>query len=436
MIYIAIGSNQGNRLDNLRKATERLQQLYSSNFEISIVLETKAILPQNAPDSWDQPYLNMIVRGNTILSPEDLLQNLQNIEIELGRPKHNDKWAPRLIDLDILLWNNEIFDSPKLKVPHPELFNRSFLIHLLSMMDCNYHYVTDSSIYSGLSFGEIAHRFKDIQPCFLRSLVLEPKFVGVVNITPDSFSDGNLYFDPDRAIEKISSLITEGASVIELGAQSTRPNAIMISREEEWRRLEPVLDRIRSMNFPISIDSFSPEIILKVIEGYSIFAINDVSGRLDEQTLKHIANSGCKIIVMHSMTIPPNQNNIIKFGSRPIDIIYDWAKEKVKNLISLGFSLDQIIIDPGIGFGKSSCQSLDLLKNIGLLKKLHCKILVGHSRKSYIKAFSNVSVTERDLETIAISSELYNSGIDYLRVHNIIDHQRFFTSKLQFKCLN
>ena len=106
MIYISIGSNQGNRLNNLRKAVEYLKQLYSSNFETSIILETKAILPSNAPNSWDQPYLNMIVRGNIILPPHELLQNLQNIEIEIGRSKNNNKWAPRIIDLDILRWNN------------------------------------------------------------------------------------------------------------------------------------------------------------------------------------------------------------------------------------------------------------------------------------------------------------------------------------------
>ena len=100
----------------------------------------------------------------------------------------------------------------------------------------------------------------------------------------------------------------------------------------------------------------------------------------------------------------------------------------IEKLISLGFSLDQIIIDPGLGFAKSPYQNLSLLKNIRLLKKLPCQILVGHSRKSYINSFSQASILERDLETIAISQALHNLKIDYLRVHNVVDHQRFFVA--------
>ncbi len=183
MIYISIGSNQGNRLDNLRTATNYIKQLFSSDFETSIVLETQAILPTNAPTSWNIPYLNMVVRGNTLLSTESLLQNLQEIEVKLGRECQKDKWAPRIIDLDILLWRDEIFNLPNLQIPHPELFNRAFLIHLIAMIDCGYRYgVKDNSIYSGLSFGEIANQFENIQSCFVKSFVLEPKLVGIVNI--------------------------------------------------------------------------------------------------------------------------------------------------------------------------------------------------------------------------------------------------------------
>ena len=167
---------------------------------------------------------------------------------------------------------------------------------------------------------------------------------------------------------------------------------------------------------------------MKILEKYNIFAINDVSGALDDVTLRYIADYGCKIIVMHSITIPPNKNDLITFDKSPIDTIYNWAKGMIDKLIACGFSLNQIVIDPGIGFGKSCYQNLSLLKNMGLLKKLPCQILVGHSRKSYINSFSSADIAERDLETIAISQKLHNARIDYLRVHNVADHQRFFVA--------
>ena len=436
MIYISIGSNQGDRLANLRVAVDLIRE-HLVDLQVSIILETQAIVPPNSPKAWDKPYLNMVVRGNCDITAEQLLQVLLNIEQKIGRPSIRDKWSPRVIDLDILLFHEQIINLPHLIVPHPEIFNRNFLVHLIALLESQYIYnVSDKSLYYGKTFGEIAHHLGVAKGSFIQSFALEPELVGVVNITPDSFSDGNIYLDPEIALSKAKWLIAEGASVIEFGPQSTRPNNHMIvGAKEEWQRLGPVLDRIQKWmqeegcKYRISIDSFMPETIIRVIDNYPISWVNDVKGHLSDKVLQYIAKSDCKFVAMHSISIPPNNMDILGFDKEPMETICDWAKELLERLDSCGFSNDQVILDPGIGFGKSAYQNLFLLNNIQKLKAFGRKILVGHSRKLFITSFSSIHVSERDLETISISSQLNDWGVDYLRVHNIKDHQRFFVAK-------
>ncbi len=131
---------------------------------------------------------------------------------------------------------------------------------------------------------------------------------------------------------------------------------------------------------------------------------------------------------MHSLSIPPYRDNIIPGDTDPIDIINNWAEKSISRLLTLGFDQSSIIIDPGIGFGKSLYQNIWLLCNIEALRSFGCKVLVGHSRKSFISSFSTEPVFTRDLETIALSSALHNK-VDFLRVHNVRDHMRFFVAQ-------
>jgi 2-amino-4-hydroxy-6-hydroxymethyldihydropteridine diphosphokinase/dihydropteroate synthase len=175
MIYISIGSNMGNRFSHLQKAAQLLQERYFKNLKSSIILETKAILPNDAPPQWNKPFLNMVVYGSCSSSPEELLKGLKQIECDIGRPQVYEKWAPRVIDLDILLWDDLTLDTPYLKIPHPELINRPFLLHLMAMLS--------PMAVVNKTFGTINPNIKD---CFLRSFTLSPELVGIVNITPDS----------------------------------------------------------------------------------------------------------------------------------------------------------------------------------------------------------------------------------------------------------
>jgi len=412
MIYISIGSNLGNRLENLKEATKLLKRNIFSSLQVLPILETEALLQTDAPAEWNRPFLNTIAYGNSSLSPEKLLKSLKAIEIKLGRPAVYKKWEPRIIDLDILVWDDLTMKTPSLTIPHAELYNRPFLLHLLALIKPE--------------FGETANSFPNITD---KALALYPQFVGVLNLTPDSFSDGGNYFAYECAIARALELFDSGAAIVELGAQSTRPGAVIVDSEEEYSRLEPVLDgllkEMRAGTIRISVDTFYPEMVRKLIEKYPISWINDVKGDLDENTLKEIADCGCKIVAMHSLSIPALKGEHISSN----DIVDKWFEKTIERLLKCGFQKNSIIIDPGIGFGKSSYQSLALIRDAKQTKRFGCPVLFGHSRKSYISAFCNLPPAERDLETIAVSDYLNDCGIDFLRVHNVKDHQRFFVAK-------
>jgi 2-amino-4-hydroxy-6-hydroxymethyldihydropteridine diphosphokinase/dihydropteroate synthase len=152
--------------------------------------------------------------------------------------------------------------------------------------------------------------------------------------------------------------------------------------------------------------------------------INDVKGDFDDDSLRAIANSGCKLCLMHSINIPPDKYNVIPQSIDTLDYLIKWGKHSLKRLQNLGFSKEDIILDPGIGFGKTPYQNIEILRNIEKLKDLGCQIMVGHSRKSYIQAFSAESnAHDRDIETIAISLAIAGK-VDFLRVHNVRDHMK------------
>ncbi len=415
MIYISLGSNLGNRINNLWLAVNLLKKRCLRDVSCSIVLETEAILPEEASVTWNKPFLNMIVSGETNLLPKELLQALKIIEYDIGRHKSYEKWAPRIIDLDILLYGDLHINEPNFTIPHPELNNRNFLQHLLSLM----------GVDSWRSKRPVINSFK-------KSFTLHPRMVGVVNVTDDSFSDGGKFHQPDKAIEQVHKLADEGASIIEIGAQSTKPGAIIHSPEQEYTKLKPVLDGLsKLMNeeiIHISIDTFWPSFALNLLEKYKINWINNVKGEFDDYTLSAIANSGCKFCFMHSISIPPSKDRIIPSNQRPTEVIIEWGKYFIERLLKLGFSLESIILDPGIGFGKSAYQNIELLRYAAELKHLGALVMIGHSRKSYIQTFSSeANASERDIETIALSLALKDK-IDFLRVHNVKDHMRAFVA--------
>ena len=415
-IYIALGSNLGHRLNHLRNAVLRLREVLT-DMRTSIVIETEPLLPENAPPSWNLPYLNMIVAGDTTLSPQDLMGKLQAIEQQMGREKQHPFWGPRTIDLDILLYGEVVVNTPQLTIPHKGLKERDFLLHLMATLDPSHTYPSTTQTFESLA----------LKSKFLpkKSFALFPRLMGIVNVTPDSFSDGGEYINPRIAAEHCKNLIADGAEILDIGAQSTRPGAVQVSPQEEWERLQPVLDQLDLKDIPVSIDTFRDEVIQKLLKKYPIAWINDVSGKLQDATLEAIQQAGCKICIMHSLSVPPMKTENIAPSWDALDI---WAEQHIDKLTAFGFKTDDIVLDPGFGFGKTAYTSGFLLRTIEHMHAWGCPILVGHSRKSFYNLLNTNEAQERDVETLAVSQYL-NWKVDYLRVHNVAWHQRFFSAQ-------
>lgn len=415
VIYISLGSNLGNRIDNLWTAVHLMRQRCLQNIQCSIIIETEALLLPKAPSDWNKPFLNMVVSGQTDLTPEELLQALKKIEREMGRPQEYEKWAPRMIDLDILLYGDEEIKTKNLNIPHLEINNRGFLKHLLALMGKKPWSLEPTKEFP-----------------LTKAFSLEPRLVGVVNVTRDSFSDGGSFYNLQDAIQQVLKLVEEGASVIEIGAQSTRPGAIMQPMKSEYEKLDEVLKElapiIADRKITLSIDTFHPSIATRLLEEYDIDWINDVGGKFDDRALKVIAEKGCKFCLMHSLTVPPNRQDVLPSDQDPIDYLLEWGMRLIEKLVKLGFSLKDIILDPGLGFGKTTYQNIEILRNIEKVKGLGCQVMVGHSRKSFIRAFSpELEARSRDLETIGASLGMKDK-VDFLRVHNVKDHMKAFVA--------
>lgn len=425
MIYISLGSNLGNRLENLRLALRLLKPFFKS-LSCSIILETKALLLPGAPAAWDKPFLNMVAWGESLLSPSAMLEALKKIEHTIGRPLKYEKWAPRIIDLDILLWGEESFETPELVVPHPQLIHRPFLLHLLGLCSpLKLHPVLQKTC------GELAASSSEEKP-FEKAYSILPELIGIVNVTSDSFSDGGQFLMADRACQQVMKLWEDGACIVEVGAQSTRPLAPLITAEEEYARLEPVLKQLSLLLeevIPLSIDSYCDEVILKSLELFPFQWVNDVSGALKKETLKTISQRQCQIVTMHSLSIPPTKEKVLPLREDPFIALNKWAEEKIDYLLACGFKEEDIILDPGIGFGKTTYQNIYFLQQWERRLSFKGRWMMGHSRKSYHAAFSTELAPYRDLETIATSYEVVCRTGDLLRVHNVRGHQRFFVTQ-------
>ena len=240
---------------------------------------------------------------------------------------------------------------------------------------------------------------------FLLPLGKKTYIMSILNLTPDSFSDGGKWNDKDIAIKKALQMVEEGADILDVGAQSTRPGYTQVSAREEIDRLKNILPKIRKkVNIPISIDTFYPEVAEYAIkEGVDI--INDITGFEDERMVQLASNCSCGLIVMHNTT----SEDIRAFFER-----------KLKELTDKGIETKRICFDPGIVFSKTYEQNLHVLKNIKEFKVDICAILVGASRKRVIGApCGNPPFCERMPGTIAAHTIATVGGADILRVHDV-----------------
>ena len=258
----------------------------------------------------------------------------------------------------------------------------------------------------------------------------KPKIVGILNLTPDSFSDGGKYFDEEKALLHLAEMLASGVDIVDIGAESTRPNAQILSAQEEISRLENILpklilaiknfNKIHHKNIQASIDSYHFETIIFAHE-IGVEIINDVSGLIDEKIIDYIAQNNLTAILMHNLAIHSNPDLIVNRDLNVVEEIINWAQQKIDFLTSRKIQKSQLIFDPGIGFAKNSTQSIRILKNINAFRVLNLPIYVGHSKKSFLDALNIPSRPnlDRTAKTLILSQYLAQKNVDYLRVHDV-----------------
>lgn len=431
MIILGLGSNLGDKLHNLRQAYLQLKQLSGLTIcKISSIYISDALLPANAPVSWNQPFLNCAIGCVTTLTPLELLNQIKQIEINLLRNPQHAKWAPRIIDIDILAWDGIIINESELRIPHVELLQRPFALWPLADIDPLWIHPQQSSnlTFTAAQLAELwPSRFDTQAPYRTRRLnqrLLGSKLMGIINLTPDSFSDGNQYLQPEKALRQIEELVAAGAEIIDLGAESTAPYARPITLATEWQRLYPVLSALQKIrttlgiNPKISLDSRNPATVAKSLD-FGIDWINDVTG-LTQPAMRDIAQqSALPCIIMHHVTIPVQPTQHLPRSQNPVTTILAWAKQQILDLTAANISPDQLIFDPGIGFGTKNEQCFLILQEVQRFKQLNLPLLIGHSRKSFLALLAEGAIQERDYETLGIALALNQQKIDYLRVHNV-----------------
>lgn len=246
------------------------------------------------------------------------------------------------------------------------------------------------------------------------------RLVAIVNVTPDSFSDGGKHVSPKDALKAVEQAIRDGADVIDIGAESTRPGATPLTAAEEWQRLQPVLENLPKTGVAYSVDTYHPENATRAL-ALGVDWINDVTGFASSDMISAVKGSGCSLVVMHSLGVPARKDATLPEGTNPVALIMEFARKRFSELQQAGINKNRLIFDPGIGFGKTASQSQHILKRAGEFKQLGVPLLIGHSRKSFL-GLPSASNEERDLATLEWSQQLIYAGVDYLRVHNVKLH--------------
>lgn len=246
----------------------------------------------------------------------------------------------------------------------------------------------------------------------------KPMIMGVVNVTPDSFSDGGEHLDPQSAVEQAKRLFDAGADIIDVGGESTRPGAKLATVYAERSRVLPVIQALSRLDIPVSIDTQKPELMEEAIDSGACL-VNDVSGARNPEVASLVAKTGVGICVMHMQGSPSSMQNNPSYGN-VVQEVFDFLRDKVAGLVRAGVSSTQIVIDPGFGFGKKLEHNLTLLSQLREFREIGCPILVGLSRKSMLGLITEKpDPTDRLGSSIAAAIFAVSQGADIVRVHDV-----------------
>lgn len=250
-----------------------------------------------------------------------------------------------------------------------------------------------------------------------RLSLMRPLIMGIVNVTPDSFSDGGKYYDSFRAIEHGRQLIADGADILDIGGESSRPGAEPVSEEMELRRVLPVIEALSTADIPLSVDTVKPGVMRRAV-GAGAAIINDIAALQAPGALDAAAAGNAAVVLMHMQGTPASMQQAPHY-SDVVDEVKSFLAARIAAATAAGIDRNRIAIDPGFGFGKLLEHNLALLRRLGAFAELDCPLLVGLSRKSMFKGFSARGMDQRTPASIAGALLAAQRGAHILRVHDV-----------------
>jgi len=244
------------------------------------------------------------------------------------------------------------------------------------------------------------------------------KIAGILNVTTDSFSDGNQYLGTQAAIEKGLRLIAQGADMVDIGAESSNPDGQKISANEEIERLTPVIEALKKKGISVSIDTYKPEVMERAIS-LGVDMINDITGLKDEAAIEVIKRTGIPVVIMFARNEGPHAERTVRDHTTVMAELAEFFTERLQTLMSAGIASERIILDPGMGLflGGTPEPSLMVLRHIESLKKFGNDIYLSASRKSFIGAVLDRPLKQRGIGTLAVEIWGWMHGVSYIRTH-------------------
>ncbi|KAF9694002.1 hypothetical protein EKO04_007899 [Ascochyta lentis] len=409
------------------------------------VVRTSSLWETKAMYVIDQDmFVNGACEIETSLSPIQLLDELQAVENRMGRVKVIDK-GPRNIDLDILLYEDVTMKSERLQLPHALMLEREFVLRPLCELIPEESLPNHEASPAGALKEHLSHLphsdeplspLTPLAPTLPNITAYQPdrktRIMSILNVTPDSFSDGGNNFNNDEATlaNTIKSHIAAGATILDIGGQSTRPGAVQVSAKEELARILPAINLIKRLpeahNVAISIDTYRADVAEESIQA-GAHIINDVSaGLMDENMLSTVGKLGCTVCLMHMRGTPETMSKLTSYPEGVIEGVGRELLERVRAAEAAGVRRWRIILDPGIGFAKTQEQNLELLRRLDELTKFPglegFPWLVGTSRKAFIGKITGVQeAKDRTWGTAAAIAAAIKGGSDIVRVHDVAE---------------
>jgi len=424
--FIGLGSNQGNSRRILGNAVRTLRDECGGVVDCSYLYRSKAELVEDQND-----FYNAVVEIETEKSPEDLLVAMQGIQKRFK--KSPVRYGPRELDLDIIAYGQDqvTLSEPVLTIPHERAHERDFVLRPLCDLQSGHQVLLDGGRRAIDVFREEKRRniaTRVCNPIWSKREDLEDHqtlVMGVLNVTPDSFSDGGKYTDVNVAISHALEMVDHGVDIIDIGGESTRPFADIISVQEEMGRVLPVLEKLKSMeefaHVAFSIDTRKALVAEEAVR-VGVDLINDQVGEVDDEEqsmLKIASKTGVPIITMHSRGTSQTMESLVQEDTNGFDIVdyvSKWLDKRVlAGIRNYGIPRWSIMVDPGLGFAKTNSQSATLLARSDELVYRH-PVLIGASRKRFVREHC---LHDIDISTSATTTMAALNGATVVRVHDV-----------------